>query len=347
MASINSRRRDGRTVWLAQVSVKGFKRLSQQFDDFKAAKTWADAEEAALRKLRQTSGISADAAEITLADLAERFLRDPKVKQRVYYSDVARHLAGWVSRYGDHKVRHFGAVQIVDRRDALHATGLTRTTCNRHLASMRRGWHWGQEVGLVDRAAAWPTGVMFDEPRGRTRFVDDEELAALLAAAKAYSPTMYAAIVTSLACGVRQGELLRLTWKDIDFAKSRLTVMESKNGEARTMYLPPNAAAVLRDLKRASVVGASVFLKDDGQPIDKDVLARYWNKVRAAAGLRDFRWHDLRHCCASFLAAGGSSLIEIGSILGHRSASVTLKYAHLTQGKPVTGHDALNAKLSK
>jgi site-specific recombinase XerD len=63
--------------------------------------------------------------------------------------------------------------------------------------------------------------------------------------------------------------------------------------------------------------------------------------------LRDFRWHDLRHSCASFLAQQGATLLEIASVLGHRSTVVTRRYAHLVQGAPVTGHAALNEKLQQ
>jgi site-specific recombinase XerD len=69
--------------------------------------------------------------------------------------------------------------------------------------------------------------------------------------------------------------------------------------------------------------------------------------VRAAAGLVDFRWHDLRHSCASFLAQNGASLVEIGSVLGHSSPSVTAKYAHMVAGRPITGADKLAAKLQE
>src|SRR5688572_17059259 len=179
MASINSRTRDGRTVWLAQVSVKGFKRQSRQFSDKKTAKAWADAEEAALRKLKQADALSPDAADITIKELAERFLRDPKVRQVRYCDDLERLVAVWVERYGDRKVRYFGAVQIIDLRDEL-LKGRKPATVNRYVSAMRRCWNWGREVGLIDRAAGWPSAVMLGEPRGRSRYLDDDELAALL-----------------------------------------------------------------------------------------------------------------------------------------------------------------------
>jgi integrase len=65
----------------------------------------------------------------------------------------------------------------------------------------------------------------------------------------------------------------------------------------------------------------------------------------ASPGLRNFRWHDFRHSCASFLAQNGASLLEIGHMLGHRTKATTLRYAHLVDAKPITGHAGLEAKL--
>ena len=78
----------------------------------------------------------------------------------------------------------------------------------------------------------------------------------------------------------------------------------------------------------------------NGQKLDYQ-----WRSVRTAAGLEDFLWHDFRHSCASFLAHKGAKPLKIGSVLGHRSAQVTLKYAHLVDGEAVTGHAALDSKL--
>lgn len=89
-----------------------------------------------------------------------------------------------------------------------------------------------------------------------------------------------------------------------------------------------------------------MFVDGNGEPADKSFLTFDWNKVRTAADLVDFKWHDLRHSCASYLAQAGASLVEIGSVLGHSSPSITAKYAHLVAGRPVTGADKLAEKLS-
>jgi integrase len=88
-----------------------------------------------------------------------------------------------------------------------------------------------------------------------------------------------------------------------------------------------------------------IFVDEQGAATNKFYLNFRWKKVRTAAGLVDFRWHDLRHSCASFLAQNGASLVEIGAVLGHSSPSITAKYAHLIAGKAVTGSEALAKKL--
>lgn len=348
MASINSRtrKRDGRkvTVYVAQVRVKGFKATAKQFDDKAEAKAWAEEQEAALKKLRKIGGVSAELPTLTVAQLIERFLADPETKQLKYHSDLTTLLAPWAERHGSMKVRAFGPLQIVDMRNHLLNGLISPARVNRYLSAMRRCWNWG--IGLlIDRAQAWPRKIMLKEPRGRVRYLSDGELKSLLKAAEAHSQAIHAAIVVSLSTGIRQGELLRLTWRDLDPAKKRLTVLESKNSTPRTVHLPSSAASVLSALKRAPVVGSRVFLKPDGKPFDKDGLAYAWRCVRDEAELTDFRWHDLRHSCASYLAQNGASLLEIGSVLGHKSPSVTMRYSHLVEGKPVTGHDKLNEKL--
>jgi integrase len=148
--------------------------------------------------------------------------------------------------------------------------------------------------------------------------LNDAELAAVLNAAEAYAPWMHAAVVVSLATGLRQGELLHLEWKDVDFERKTVVVLISKNTKRRIVHLPTPAVDALKKLRRNGVVGPkSIFVDADGAPGTKDWLSFHWKKVRAVAGLVDFRWHDLRHSCASFLAQNGASLVEIGSVLGH------------------------------
>jgi integrase len=183
------------------------------------------------------------------------------------------------------------------------------------------------------------------EPAGRNRFLSLEEMTSLLKAAES-DAVLRTAILVSVATGVRQGELLRLKWADVDFTNKRITILETKNVTPRRVHLTSQAVAALEKLKAAKVVSpTSVFLLDDGKPMQQAQLEMRWRRIRTAAALADFRWHDLRHTCASILAQNGSTLLEIGSVLGHKSPSMTMRYAHLVQGAPVKGHAALDDML--
>ena len=118
-----------------------------------------------------------------------------------------------------------------------------------------------------------------------------------------------------------------------------------KNDQPRAVHLPVVAIEALRELKSSKVVGQRCIYFESN-PVDrKSALAARWERIRSAANLSDFRWHDLRHSCASLSAQKGALLVEIGSVLGHKIPSVTFRYAHLVQGNPVTEHVAPDDKV--
>jgi integrase len=255
-------------------------------------------------------------------------------------------LGWWVNHCGGEKVLQFGTIKLREARELL-GNGRGAGTVNRYLSSLRSCWNWGRAAQYIPPEKVWPTRLFRTEPRERVRYLNDVELAAVMDAAKSYAPWMHAAVAVSLATGLRQGELLRLTWADIDFDRGTVTVLISKNSKRRIVHLPAPAVEALKTLRRNGIIGRKlIFVNGKGEPADKSFLTFHWLKVRETAGLVDFKWHDLRHSCASFLAQAGASLPEIGHVLGHSSPTITAKYAHLVAGKPVTGSAALAEKLS-
>jgi integrase len=337
---------DGSTSVLAWVRIKPFKAASKAFPTQPAAKEWAENLEAELRKQRKQGEARRDLTSLTIKGLLEEFLADPETKQLKYFPDLESLLAWWTNHCGGDKVMSFGTLKLREARELLR-NGRAPATVNRYLSAMRSAWNWARAAGLVPQEKIWPVRLFLTEPRERVRFLSDAELAALLDAAEKQSPWMHAAVLVSLATGLRQGELLRLEWRDIDFEKKTVTVLISKNSRRRSVHLPAPAITALERLQKGEVVGLRrVFLNDEGEPADKFYLNFRWKKARTGAGLVDFRWHDLRHSCASFLAQNGASLVEIGAVLGHSSPSITAKYSHLIAGKAVTGADKLAQKLS-
>jgi integrase len=339
------RNADGSTSYHAQLKVKPFPRTQQSFPTLDAAVEWRDKTKAELQKQTQAGAPRPELATLSIAGLNTEYLADPETQLLADLKDRKRHLAWWSAHCGAVRVLDFGVAHGRPARAAL-MQGRENATVVRYIAAQRKAWNWGKEAGLVPLDRAWPPGLMLTEPDARTRYLSDDELKTVLAAAEAQSATMYAAVTLALATGVRSGEMLRLTWADVDFARSSIRLLLTKNGEARSVHLPPIAAEALKAIQPDNVVSTThVFLYRDGTPMTGDRLHHEWCDIRTAAGLINFRWHDFRHSCASFLAQHGSTLLEIGSVLGHKRAQTTLKYSHLVAGAPVTGSAALNEKL--
>jgi integrase len=135
----------------------------------------------------------------------------------------------------------------------------------------------------------------------------------------------------AIATGARKGELLGLRWHDVDWTRQQLVFHHTKNHERRTV--PVRGEAWTRLAAWAGGVARIgpdwVFPRRDGiKPLD----IRYaWEQTRAKAELEDFRFHDLRHSTASYLAMSGASLVEIAEVLGHKTLQMVRRYAHLSE----------------
>jgi integrase len=340
--------RDGR--YRAMVRVRPFDAASKTFSTRAEAEDWADNLVRELKTKRKSGEVRKDLTSLTIRGLAEEYLEDHETKKLKTFADIQRLLGWWCNHFGAEKILATGPVKLREARTLLQKGGRAEGTVNRYLGALRSAWSWGKSAGLIPAEKIWPTRLFLSEPRERVRYLNDGELKSLLAVAEKHSPWMNAAIVTSICTGLRQGELLRLTCADIDLPKQTLTVHISKTGKRRLVSLPAPAIDALKKIRGVGL--RPVFMQSDGEPVNKSRLRVQWLKVRADAKLedkkdkdKDFNWHDLRHSCASLLAQGGSSLPEIGHVLGHSSPAVTAKYAHLIEGKPVTGTAALVAKI--
>lgn len=345
MASIQKRKnRDGSTSYVARVRVKQFRPVAKSFDTKRAAEEWSSRLEKELHD-KKRSGLRKDLTKLTISDLVDHFRKDPENQGLRYYSSLELLLAWWVNDYGGERLLEVNVLMLREARDRLRR-GRGPATVNRYLSALRSAWNWGRAAGIVPQDRHWPTRLMLTEDNERQRYLSATELVALLDAARAHGAMMYAAVVLSIGCGLRQGELFRVQWADLDLKKQRLRILRTKTDEPRGVYVPAAACDALKALRKEDVVSVGpVFLTETGEPLDKGRLRHRWIEVRQAAGLADFRWHDLRHSCASFLAQQGATLLEIGSVLGHRSAAVTRRYSHLIEGAPVTGHTELDEML--
>ena len=140
--------------------------------------------------------------------------------------------------------------------------------------------------------------------------------------------------------GARRGEILGMRWPQIEnldgsatwILPSRSTKEGKRTGRIKRLPLSEGAVAVLRrrrdERKVVQIRDDHVFRGGDTK-LSANELEGDWYVIRAAAGLEDVRFHDLRHSFASFAVAQGLSLEIIGKLLGHAQAATTQRYAHL------------------
>jgi integrase len=139
-------------------------------------------------------------------------------------------------------------------------------------------------------------------------------------------PSAIAAVRLLILTGCRLGEIMTLKWEYVDFAGKALRLPDSKTG-AKVVHLGQPAIEVLEKVERVEknpwvIVGTKPGARlSDLQP--------FWQRVRARAGLKDVRIHDLRHTFASTAVAAGQGLPMIGKLLGHTQVQTTARYAHL------------------
>jgi integrase len=191
-------------------------------------------------------------------------------------------------------------------------------------------------------------GVKKAPVRRVERYLSEAEIARLAEALdaeaqKSRNPYATAAIKLLLLTGCRKGEIVDLRWGHVDFERECLRLADSKTGP-KVVYLNAPARALLCELPRVantSRVVPGTRADSSGPAIDK-----VWSRVRRAARISDVRLHDLRHSFASVGAAGGLSLPVIGALLGHKHATTTARYAHLSADPLRAANDAVGARIA-
>jgi len=165
------------------------------------------------------------------------------------------------------------------------------------------------------------------ENNARVRFLSDEERTRLFDACKAAQwSKLYLLVLMAITTGARKGELLNLTFSDIDFDRQTAYVQTSKNGQPRVL---PLTNEVIIELNKFKHQESKLIFNSELKPDRPMCFTKQWKKTLTQAEITDFRYHDLRHSCASYLAQSGASLLEIADVLGHRQISMTHRYSHL------------------
>jgi integrase len=348
MATFNKHQAaDGTVTHRVRIRLKGHPVQTASFRRLTDARRWAQETETAIRDGRFFR--TRESQRHTLAELVDRYAAEvlPRLKSG---RQRGRHLTWWKTQIGHRALADLTPPLIAEYRDKL-AAGHPGTeprgpaTVRRYLAALShclsiavKEYQWLNDSPM--RQVTKP-----GEPRGRVRFLSDEERTALLAAcANSDNPALLPIVVLALSTGMRAGEIRHLTWKDVDLARGRVILHETKNGERRTVPLTGKALELLQNRAKVRRLDTSLLWpgRVPGKPLD---WRAPWEAVLRQAGIDNFTFHDLRHSAASYLAMNGASLAEIADVLGHKTLSMVKRYAHLSEQHTAGVVERMNAAI--
>jgi integrase len=144
--------------------------------------------------------------------------------------------------------------------------------------------------------------------------------------------------------GCRLGEIMTLKWDYVDFEERALRLPDSKTGK-KVVHLGAPAVEYLQDAQRIDGNPWVITGTLTGKPLSD--LQPFWQRVRARAGVKDVRIHDLRHTFASTAVTSGQGLPMIGKLLGHKQVQTTARYAHLAAESVRNAAESVAASLQE
>lgn len=351
MANITERRRkDGKTVYKVQVRVKGHPSQTATFERKTDAKRWGQQTESAIREGHHFPTV--EAKRHTVAELLDRFVRDELPKMPKVEALWLTQLTWWRNQIGHYTLADVTPALISECRDYLSQHGtprqpkITPATVNRYLAALSRvfsaavkEWGW-MDDSPMRRVRKLP------EPIGRVRCLDSGERERLLRECKqSDNEYLYPLVILALSTGARQGELLTLRWKDVDMQKRRITLHETKNGERRSLPLFGPALEAIQRMMKVRRIDTELLFPSRRHP-DKPISIRHpWIMALRRAEIHDFRFHDLRHSAASYLAMNGATLVEIAAVLGHKTLQMVKRYTHISESHTAGVVERMNKSI--
>jgi len=316
MALVRKRKLATVTSWQVIIRKKGFRTLVKSFRSQTDARKWARHMERNL-----DVGVTSDfteASKYMMRDIIKRYLKENRHRAK----------KGWrVEEYrarlmlsdpiADVNFLYFSTKDIALYRDR-RLEEVSKTTFNKDLSFL----NVVVDIAMND----WGINIPFNpcknvrrlrEPRPRKRrLVADEYKRLKTACQKSDNPFLLDMFEFSIETAIRQGELLKLKYNDVDWSNRTMNLSDTKNYDDRVVPLSEKAFTILKNQ----------MLRVDGVffQMTKDSLKFWWKQAKRRAKVKDLRWHDLRRESCSRLFERGLSLVEVQAISGHRDPRVLL-----------------------
>lgn len=231
--------------------------------------------------------------------------------------------------------KHLGNVYVdkIQRKDLIYVRDLllvekkSNSTVNRYMAALSHLFTILTNDWECINESPFRKIKKLKEPRGRSRYLNNEELQILLEKCKnSYNQYLYLIVRILVATGARRNEICNLKWTDVDLNKGYITLYKTKNGDIRRLPINTELVHLLQQYHNPN----NIYVFQSNKYVKPLNIQTAWKSVLKLCGFKDFRMHDLRHTCASYLAMNGANSLDIATILGHKSLDMVKRYSHLS-----------------
>lgn len=264
----------------------------------------------------------------TFMELAQKYEEGP-FKETKGWGKTQCYLNQLKAFFGPYTLTEISPAVIDEFKQIRKKEGVKPATINRQLTILRlmlnlakKRWKWIKEVPTIEM-----------EPKAdnkRVRFLSFDEYHRLLDRCNEWLKPIVALAAWT---GLRQGNLLHLRRSQVNLFTKTITLEgnETKNNENLIIPITQFAFEVLKEtMKTYHLNSPYIFCKEDGTPYHPVKIQRAFKKALKLAGIIDFRFHDLRHCFASWNRQAGVDIDTLTDLMGHKDTRMTRRYAHIT-----------------
>ncbi len=271
---------------------------------------------------------------------------EPEVIQNINYTfqELAEKYSEWSQRqrgyekkkffiktlvdvFSAYPLKSFNTLIVENYQNARLKRGNKPASVNRIVGVLKHCLHKGLEWDMVNENVFKKVSRVkpLEMNNKRLRFLSVEEIHTLIASCSEHLKPI---VITALNTGMRRGEILNLKWDMVDMKHGFILLDITKNGERREIPINGTLRTALEALPRR-LDGGYVFYDHKTGERYQQVKHSFATALKKT-GIRDFRFHDLRHTFASQLVMAGVDLTAVSKLLGHKSLTMTLRYAHLS-----------------
>ncbi len=259
-----------------------------------------------------------------------------------------------VNDFGHYPLRRFDTRMVEQFQTECMQKGNKPATVNRLVATIKHMFTKATDWNMVeeDTLKRVRRVKLLEENNRRLRYLSKEECQSLVNSCSSHLKPI---VIMALNTGMRKEEILSLKWDNVDLKNGFILLDITKNGERREIpintTLKETLNGIIRRIDVPYVFYQEVTVKEDGNEVKKAIrfgnIRKSFLSACRKANIRGFHFHDLRHTFASQLVMAGIDLTTVKELLGHKTLTMTLRYAHLAPSHKVKAVDILDDTLNE